>query len=138
MICFLFLLMAGDGPAYDPVKAKFNYIMHCQGCHRADAAGLGDEVPNMKDFVGKFTHFDEGRKFLIQVPGVANAPISDKELADLLNWMLDTYSKNELPEDFQPYTEAEVAPLRRIPRNDVIEHRKKLVAVINQMSRGDR
>jgi hypothetical protein len=68
----------------------------------------------------------------VQVPGSANAPVADAALADLLNWMLLTFSPNELPENFAPYTEAEVAALRKNPLMEVENLRAGLVAKITE------
>ena len=80
------------------VLARQNYILNCQGCHLPDGSGSEGNVPKMNDFVGYFLHVPGGREFIVQVPGAAGAPISDQELADVMNWMLLNFSKNELPE----------------------------------------
>ena len=59
--------------------ARQNYILNCQGCHLADGTGFRGKVPKMAGFVGYFLHVDGGREFIVQVPGAANAPISDGE-----------------------------------------------------------
>ena len=61
-----------------------------------------------------FCRLREGERFLIQVPGVANAPLSDKRLADLTNWMLVTFDAAHMPDDFMPYQASEVGKLRKI------------------------
>ena len=49
------------------------------------------------------------------MPGVAAAPFSDEETAELINWMLRRYDAAHVPASFQPYTAAEVARLRLTP-----------------------
>lgn len=93
-------------------RARVNYALHCQGCHLADADGLAGEVPRMKNFVGYFLHSREGREFLIRVPGVATSSLPDDELAELMNWLLLTYSSDQLPENFAPFSASEIAALR--------------------------
>ena len=93
-------------------------MIHCQGCHLADAVGFPDRVPRMKDFAGYFLHSKEGREFLIRVPGVSTAALPDNQIAELINWLLITYSTPQLPEDFAPFTESEVALLRANPESD--------------------
>ena len=66
----------------------------------------------MKNFVGFFLHSQEGREFVIRVPGVATASLPDDELTELMNWLLKTYSSGQLPQPFVPYSVAEVAALR--------------------------
>ena len=48
----------------------------------------------------------------MQIPGAATAPVSDLELAAVVNYMLTTFSAATLPAQFEPLTEAEVARLR--------------------------
>lgn len=107
-----------------------NYILHCQGCHGPDGiGGTPDEVPPLAGSVGYFVRVPGGREYLAQVPGAANAPITDRELAALLTFMIERYSAAEAGEAFAPYTETEVARIRRT-RPDVVALRARLVADI--------
>ena len=125
---------AGDMPGVDNAsRAQVNYMLNCQGCHGADGAGTADgAVPTMKDFLGNFLSVTEGREFLIRVPGSANAALTDAALAEVLNWMLPRISPGQIPADFAPYTEAEVAKWRKEPLADVIGERAKLIARMAQ------
>lgn len=96
----------------DDHRASANYTLYCQGCHLAQAEGLRNAVPRMKDFVGYFLHSREGREFIIRVPGVATTSLPDDQLTELVNWLLLTYSSAQLPQPFEPYSVAEVAALR--------------------------
>lgn len=96
----------------DDVQAKVDYLIHCQGCHLPEAVGVAGKVPRMKNFLGYYLHSEDGRRFIVQVPGAATANLDDARLADLMNWLLLRYSKAELPYDFEPYTAAEVGKLR--------------------------
>ena len=88
----------------NPNRANVNYMLNCQGCHGPTGAGTADgSVTVMTDFVGKFLLVPGGRKYLVQVPGSANAPLSDQKLAELLNWMLWRVSPKQVPADFVPY-----------------------------------
>jgi hypothetical protein len=69
-----------------------------------------------------------GRDYLVQVPGVAQAPLDDRALSALLNWMLATLSPRTLPPDFVPYQPAEVARLRTRPLLDPTTTRRTLGA----------
>jgi mono/diheme cytochrome c family protein len=111
-------------------RAKSNYMLNCQGCHQADGSGLVGSVPSMDGFVGGFLSVPGGRDFLVQVPGSANSPLSDAALAELLNWILITMSEEQLADDFQHYTEAEVAKSRQHTLVDVSRIRSQLVAKI--------
>jgi|TARA_B100000315_G_scaffold239165_1_gene257670 hypothetical protein len=118
----------------DPERAQTNYMLNCQGCHRHDGAESPDgAVPGMRDFIGHFLSVPGGREFLVQVPGSANAAISNAELAELLNWLLQRISREQLPDAFSPYTETEVAHLRRTPEDDVVGTRATLVRAIESL-----
>jgi len=118
------LLAGADYPA------KTNYVLHCQGCHGADGiGGLPEKIPPLRDSIGYFLKVPGGRRFLIQVPGVAQAPLGDAEIAELLNFTLQQHSADQLPLSFRPYTREEVARDRREVA-DIVLHRSELVATI--------
>lgn len=116
----------------DPAYAHSQYMLHCQGCHLPDGTGFAGRIPNLVDFVGYFLTIDGGREFLVQVPGSSSAPMDDETLAQVLNWMLMTYSKKQLPKDYQPYSAEEVAKLRQHPRVEVEQYRAKLLEQLTQ------
>ena len=124
------LLFHGATANANEVLARQNYILNCQGCHLPDGSGSKGNVPKMNDFVGYFLHVPGGREFIVQVPGAAGAPISDRELADVMNWMLLNFSKNELPDPFVPYNAEEIAKLRKEPLIDMHHRREELIARI--------
>jgi hypothetical protein len=100
------------GAVADDHRASINYMIHCQGCHLPEAVGFAGKVPRMKDFVGYFLHSREGREFVIRVPGVATSSLPDDELTEMMNWLLLTYSAEQLPQPFVPFSTEEVAALR--------------------------
>ncbi|HEY5645872.1 MAG TPA: hypothetical protein VIS76_08030 [Pseudomonadales bacterium] len=109
-------------------RARTNYILKCQGCHGPNAEGSHiAQVPRMQGFAGNFLRVPGGREFMVQVPGTATAALSDPALAELLNWLLPTISKVEMPADFAPYSTEEVARLRQSPAIDVGERRAALI-----------
>jgi len=107
-----------------PSSPQFHYLLHCGGCHIEDGSGMAGVVPDLKVDMGFFALSDEGRSYLVRVPGSAHSPLSDRELADVLNWMLSTFAASASP---QPYTEAEVTANRRIPMLDAPAVRKELL-----------
>jgi cytochrome c2 len=111
-------------PSADPLDRPLMYTLHCEGCHRADGSGQKDVVPTFVDQVSAYTHVPEGRDFLIQVPGVSQTALNDKEVAELMNWLLKAYDPEGLPDDFKPYTEDEISRLRRQPISDTIRRRQ--------------
>ena len=113
-------------------RAQVNYMLNCQGCHGPDGAGTADgAVPIMDDFVGQFLNVEGGRAFLVQVPGSANAALSDAHLAEVLNWMLFQISPNQVPAHFEPYTSGEIHELREQPLADVEAVRETLIEKID-------
>ena len=102
------------------------YAANCQGCH-GELGSSAREMPTLAGRVGYFTRLPDGRRYLVQVPNVALNPSSDEDIASVLNWVLMTYSRAQLPEDFQPYTAAEVSELRKA-RIDVVAERRRIVA----------
>ena len=125
------LLLAPISHATDAVQ--FDYMMNCQGCHLPDGQGFPRRnVPNLSGHLGKFLHVTGGREFLVQVPGSAQSDLDDERLTAVINWMLVTFSANELPEDFQPYTVSEVNALRRTPLVDVKSTRAVLMKRIQK------
>ena len=99
----------------DPVRAEYNWVMKCQGCHGVDAQGSKDGAPNMVGVVSQFLHSEEGRAFLGRVPGVAFVDLPAQDVAELLNWLTQTFDKEHMPENFKPYSEGEVKYLREEP-----------------------
>src|SRR2546430_10618191 len=68
-----------------------------------------------------------GRRFLLQVPGASQSPLTDLELAQVLNWMVRNLSAPAVPADFMDFTAAEVASYRRPPLVKVRETRARLL-----------
>ena len=136
--CFALLLPTAlvGGVAEDQLRiprlgqAAELYSRHCQGCHGHKGISVA-EVPTLRGRAGWFLHTQEGREYIVRVPGVALALISDAELATVLNWMLETYSPEELPPGWAPFTAEEVSALRRDPLPDISKTR---AAVVEQLS----
>ncbi len=114
---------AASGPELD-------FVLECQGCHRRDGSGTPGSVPALRDSVAGFLHVPGGREYLVQVPGVAQAPLDDAQLAAVVNWMLTRFDAAAVPPGFVPFTAAEVAALRVTPLTDPEPVRKRLLAQI--------
>ncbi len=108
-------------------EVQEDYARNCQGCHRADGTGAYGSVPRLRGFVGLFTRLPEGRDYLIRVPGVVWAMLDDERLTRLVNWMLYTYSSDELAPDFRPYTVEEIRAARARPLAEVKSTRARLI-----------
>lgn len=105
------------------------YVLHCAGCHGMDAGGVpGQGVPSMRGNLGRFMQLPEGRAFLLQVPGVNNAGLSDAQIALVTNWMVRQFSADTAPPGWPDYTPGEVAAAKAQRPADVIAARADLVA----------
>ena len=109
---------------------ELDYVINCQGCHRADGSGTPDSVPALAGSVGRFLRVPGGREYLARVPGVAQAPLDDAATAGVLNWLLRRFDPTALPPRFAPYTADEVGRLRRTPLIDVDGTRRRLLALL--------
>ena len=105
--------------------AKTNYVLRCIGCHVADGTGLpGAGIPNFVDQVGVFAGLPEGRAYLMHVPGVIGSSLSDAEVADLLNYIMETWAGPSLPPNYVPFSADEVASLRVAEVGNVVKYRR--------------
>jgi mono/diheme cytochrome c family protein len=128
---------APDTPAgvENPQRAWQNWTLNCQGCHRLDGSGSDATAPGIAGTVAKFLRVPGGREYLVRVPGVATSPLSDADLAEVVNWMLWRFDKADLPAGFQPYTAAEIAPLRARPlRLEASQVRSALLSKVDARS----
>jgi len=106
-----------DAPAgvANAQRAWQNWTLNCQVCHRVDGTGSASTSPSLAGTVAKFLWVPGGREYLGRVPGVATSPLSNADLAELMNWMLWRFDKEHLPSTFQPFTAAEIGQLRSKP-----------------------
>jgi hypothetical protein len=108
--------------ALDPASSAFadglpaaqqDWMLNCQGCHRADGMGSPRGVPPLPSSLSHLLCVEGGREFLARVPGVANAPLSDAASAEVLNWMVARYAPAPLAREFRLFTASEVSGLRQ-------------------------
>jgi cytochrome c553 len=95
--------------------AEQDYVLHCRGCHGADGAGVAHRIPAVRGSLAGFMRADDGREFVLRVPGGANSALSDAALAAVLNWMAVTFAGNELAGDTRWFTAAEATAARKRP-----------------------
>ncbi|WP_233849215.1 c-type cytochrome [Paraburkholderia sp. HD33-4] len=112
---------------YNAASAREAWVLNCMGCHTGDAHGIAGKVPPLTGELGHFVRLAEGREFVMRVPGASNSSLSDAELANVLNWLMDTRNADTKPVDFRPYTAQEVAAKRRPALTDVAKHRAALI-----------
>ncbi|MFQ5512921.1 MAG: c-type cytochrome [Myxococcota bacterium] len=107
--------------------ARILYMLECQGCHRPDGSGWPGAVPSLRNSIGRFLTVPGGREFLVRVPGSAQSPLSDAELAEVLNWMIRSFGPEPIAARFEPYRAEEVQRYRRSPLTDVESVRRTLL-----------
>lgn len=106
-------------------NAHTNYILRCSGCHGLE--GMGAEAAGVPPFPGSVGHIaasDLGRTYMMHVPGVVSASLSDAEIAAVMNYVIDRWSDAA----FTPFTVAEVTERRAVPVEDVVAFRRGVVA----------
>nr|WP_242006270.1 cystathionine beta-lyase [Acetobacter estunensis] len=116
-------LIVGAAHAADAVPGattldhtQVEYVSHCGGCHGIEGISGNTFVPTMRNAVGAFACTDEGRAYLIRVPGVSMSLIrNDQTLADVMNFVMLRLAGSSLPSDFHPYTASEIHDLRQHP-----------------------
>jgi mono/diheme cytochrome c family protein len=96
-------------------RAWQHWTLNCQGCHRQDGSGSPGTAPGLAGTVARFLAVPGGREYLGRVPGVATSPLSDADLAEVMNWMLWRFDREHIPATFQPFTAAEIGALRQRP-----------------------
>jgi cytochrome c553 len=113
------------------VRAQYNWVMHCQGCHGAEAQGTPGSVPRLAGNVARFLQISAGRAYLGRVPGVAFVELSDAEVAVLLNWIVRHFDGEHVPKAFTLYSEEEVRVLRQRPLiSAAYSERQKLLQLV--------
>jgi cytochrome c553 len=108
-----------------------DYMLYCMGCHGAEAQGVPGKVPPLAGSLGLFMRTAAGRDYLLRVPGAANSALNDAQLSAVLNWLATSYppAGTSAPAP-QPFTEAEVARVRRTPLANVQETRRAVVSAL--------
>lgn len=110
-----------------------NYVLRCAGCHAMDGSGHpAGGIPDFRNLVGAFARDETGRTYLMHVPGVIGASLSDTEIAAVLNYIMDNWGGDSVPTGFVPFTGAEVGVLRAENIGDVVAYRRKLVENLKQ------
>jgi len=124
----------------------------CVVCHQADGAGVPGVYPPIANTVGGYVRIKEGREFLIHLmlygmtgqidshgviyvglmPPIGDA--SDAEISVILNYVLETLNKQQLPRGFKPIAATEVKTARKIALSpvDMVKQREKLLKALSK------
>jgi hypothetical protein len=111
-----------------PVQAdtRTDYLLHCGGCHLSDGSGAPDDVPSLRDDLGRIVTVAEGRGYLVRVPGSSQALLDNAELAAVINWVLTEFNSATLSDAFEPLTVEEVEDARGDVLTDPLKFRAEL------------
>jgi mono/diheme cytochrome c family protein len=128
MVLGRMVLPRADAPSVAVTRhPRAHYLLHCAGCHGPDGRGVPQSyVPDLRR-LGQFLRIPGGREFLVSVPGVMGSGLSDAQVAEVTNWVLDTLAGPSVPEDHRPYSASEVQRARAQPLADVAARRQQLV-----------
>lgn len=121
-----FICSASDTQQTKPINPRVAYILHCAGCHLPDGRGTPPEVPGLRNDLGKIVQVAGGRGYLVRVPGASQAPISNRELMVIVNYILSEFNAATLPDQFTPISEKEVAEHRPKTLADPLKYRAEL------------
>ena len=118
-------LSLADQSAFE--RGRIDYVLHCSGCHALDGSGVEQKgIPRVKDQIGYYLRLPEGRPFLLQVPGLLSAGLTDERAAGVTNWMIEYFAGPSMPDTFVPYTAEEAKRYRLSKPADISALRKQL------------
>jgi hypothetical protein len=119
------LLLSGFSMAQHENPPAFAYLLHCSGCHIEDGSGDPPEVPDLRKDLDVLLQTTQGRAYVLQVPGITDAPLSPREMAGLMNWVV----KRFYPElqDFRPFSADEVQAGRDQRLANPLSYRQQLI-----------
>jgi len=121
------MAMAGMAMAGGPQE---DYILYCMGCHGPAGRGVPGKVPPLASSLALFMRSAEGREYLLRVPGAANSPVSDAQLADVLNWAAHRFGDARPDDGAAPFTATEVGAHRHRPMADVQARRRAVIEAL--------
>lgn len=126
------MAISGAWPAVGAERSPaMNYLLRCSGCHDADGSGLPSAgIPPFPGFISAFASDEDGRTYMLHVPGVVASGLDDKEISAVLNYVLDRWG-NDRP-GVARFTPDEVTTRRAKQVDDIVVLRraiaKRLVA----------
>jgi hypothetical protein len=119
---FFLLLLLFNSAAYG-ASPRINYLLYCTGCHGVDGAGAPPNVPTLREELGRMMSVPEMRSYLVRIPGASQTPLSDSDLTDVINWLLDEFNATTLPVGFKKLDTDEVTAARKNVLADPLKYR---------------
>lgn len=124
------LALAARPPAALAGNPAQNYELDCMGCHGVAALGVPGKIPPLAHSLARFMRAPAGRDYVLRVPGAADSPLSDSDLAAVLNWIAVRFDPEDFRSDTRPFTAQEVARVRHHPMLAVLERRREVVKAL--------
>lgn len=121
LLAVLFTALLSSLASADP---RANYLLHCGGCHLENGEGTLPEVPDLRHDLDWLAQTAEGRSYLTRVPGASQVPLSDEKLAEVFNWIFDTFYPPESV--IPPFSGEEISHTRGLPLWDPLSAREAL------------
>ncbi len=131
LTAFWALSTAAPSRAYTPehMTARSTYLERCGGCHGVDGRSLTVLIPDLKDKAGYFLCDGEARDYVSRLPNIVFSRITDREMADLMNYVSFDLGGVSATRHAPAFTAAELARARKralsIP--DLEAYRAKIV-----------
>lgn len=120
---------ADDSRSFAPPQR--DYVLACAGCHGLNGLSNSQLIPRLKDRIGYFVNFPQGRAYLARLPNVAFSTMSDQQLAAVLNYAVSTIGGESTPAGIKPYEAAEVGKWRRQPLTENLStYRQEIVETL--------
>jgi hypothetical protein len=104
---------------------RTNYLLYCSGCHLVNGEGNHPNVPTLHNELGRMMTVPAMREYLVRIPGASQAPIDDAELTEVINWVLEQWNSETLPEGFARLTLDEVSAARKNILADPLRYRSE-------------
>ena len=121
-------------PAAAAGKGGCLYILHCSGCHLRDGSGSEEgRIPGFAGQIGHFMKLPEGRRFVLQVPGVMNSGLGNEDVEALMNWLIPHFGGPSLDREFVPYSAEEIEAARGSRPADIFAARRGIAADLREM-----
>ena len=119
------LALAAAAAGAQEYSPRVNYVLLCAGCHCMSGEGSREGgIPAFPDSVAHIASIDSGRTYMMHVPGVVSAGLSDAQIAEVTNYILEEWADGAA---FTPFDGAEVTRRRAVPVSNVVEYRRVVV-----------
>lgn len=125
MLLALLLLSAAQSALAGERRPEVNYVLRCAGCHGMDGTGAEKAgIPPFPGLVDAFFADQQGRLYLMHVPGVVANGLSDREIAEVMNYVVDRWRKPGA--EVRHFSTEEVTRLRTEQLDDLVGLRREI------------